>query len=142
MRGMKEEERGREMDRESDDFEERGERVMVFFCAEWASWFQSRDGCLTFEREKTLVNGQYKLKLTMYVSHDTRTSVTKDCCHLILFAAILTQVCRKSLSIYIKVRFYLFIYLIFVRGGGEVGELKDAILHKHRIFLPQGFKWS
>ena len=31
MRGMKEEERGRKMDRESDDFEERGERVMVFF---------------------------------------------------------------------------------------------------------------
>ena len=34
MRGMKEEERGRKMDRESDDFEERGEvrgeRVMVF----------------------------------------------------------------------------------------------------------------
>ena len=35
MRGMKEEERGRKMDRESDDFEERGEergeRVMFFF---------------------------------------------------------------------------------------------------------------
>ena len=35
MRGMKEEERGRKMDRESDDFkesgEERGERVMVSF---------------------------------------------------------------------------------------------------------------
>ena len=34
MRGMKEEERGRKMDRESDDFEERGEergeRVTVF----------------------------------------------------------------------------------------------------------------
>ena len=31
MRGMKEEERGRKMDRESDDFEERGEQVMFFF---------------------------------------------------------------------------------------------------------------
>ena len=31
MRRMKDEERGRKMDRESDDFEERGEQVMVFF---------------------------------------------------------------------------------------------------------------
>ena len=35
MRGMKKEERGRKMDRESDDFEERGkergEQVMFFF---------------------------------------------------------------------------------------------------------------
>ena len=31
MRRMKDEERGRKMDRESDDFEERGEHVMVFF---------------------------------------------------------------------------------------------------------------
>ena len=39
MRGMKEEERGRKMDRESDDFkergEERGERVRVSFLFFW-----------------------------------------------------------------------------------------------------------
>ena len=35
MRGMKEEERGKKMDRESDDFEERGEGVMFFFFFFW-----------------------------------------------------------------------------------------------------------
>ena len=67
-----------------------------FFFAEWESWFQSRDGCLTFEREKTLVNRQYKLKLTMCVSHDTRISVTIDCCHLILFAATPPHKCAGN----------------------------------------------
>ena len=83
--------REEEMDRESDDFEERGERVMVFFLFCWMRIMVSEQRwSLTFEREKTLVNRQYKLKLTMCISHDTRTSVTGDidCCHLILFAVI------------------------------------------------------
>ena len=50
---------------------------------------------MTFEREETLVNGQYKLKLTS-VSHDIRTNVTIDCCHLILFAATPPHKCAGN----------------------------------------------
>ena len=80
MRGMKEEERGRKMDRESDDFKERGEE----------------------RGERVLVNGQYKLKPIMCVSHYTRTSVTIDWCHLIMFAATPPHNCAGNLCPYRK----------------------------------------
>ena len=76
------------MERESDDFEERGERVMVSKRERYVYV------CLTFREQETLqLNGQYKLKLIVCVSHDNRTSVTMNCCHLILFAAIPAHLC-------------------------------------------------